>query len=81
VHSFWHDLRFSFRLIGKDLKLTLIAAVALELGIGATTAIFSVIPNVLLDPFPYMDAQRLVNVQVHDLDGRPGGRTGYTIPE
>lgn len=81
MHSFWQDVRFSFRVIGKDWQFALIAVVALGLGIGATTAIFSVIQNVLLDPFPYADAHRLVNVEVHDLDGRPGGRTGYTIPE
>ncbi len=81
MHSFWQDIRFAFRVIRKDWNVALIAAVALALGIGATTAIFSVIQNVLLDPFPYTDAQRLVNVEVHDLDGRPGGRTGYTIPE
>ncbi len=81
MHSFWQDVRFSLRLIAKDWHFALIAAVALGLGIGATTAIFSVIENVLLEPFPYTDAHRLVNVQVHDFDGRPGGRTAYTIPE
>ena len=81
MHSLWQDVRFSIRMIRKDWQFALIAAVALGLGIGATTAIFSVIENVLLDPFPYTDAQRLVNVQVHDLDDARGGRTGYTIPE
>lgn len=81
MHSLWQDVRFSFRMIGKDWRFAMIAAVALGLGIGATTAIFSVIQNVLLDPFPYTDSRRLVNVQVHDLDGRPGGRTAFTIPE
>jgi putative ABC transport system permease protein len=81
MHSFWQDVRFSFRMVRRDWQFALIAAVALGLGIGATTAIFSVVQNVLLDPFPYTDSHRLVNVQVHDLDGRPGGRTAYTIPE
>lgn len=81
MFSFWHDVRFSFRMIAKDWRFALIAVVALGLGIGATTAIFSVIQNALLDPFPYTDSQRLMNIEVHDLDGRPGGRTGYTIPE
>ncbi|HEX4748289.1 MAG TPA: ABC transporter permease [Bryobacteraceae bacterium] len=80
--SMWLDLRFSFRVIAKDWQFALIAIIALGLGIGATTAIFSVIENALLDPFPYTDSQHLVNVEVHDLDsGRPGGRSGYTIPE
>jgi putative ABC transport system permease protein len=82
MHSLWQDLRFSFRMIGKDWQFALVAAIALGLGIGATTSIFSVIQNVLLDPFPYTDADRLVNVQVHDLENaRNGGRTGYTVPE
>lgn len=82
MHSFWQDVRFSLRMIGKDWQFALIAAMALGLGIGATTAIFSVIQNVLLDPFPYTDAQRLVNVQIRDLDsGGRGLRTSYTIPE
>jgi putative ABC transport system permease protein len=82
MQSVWYDLRFSLRMLGKDWRFALITVLALGLGIGATTAIFSVIENVLLDPFPYTDSQRLVNVQVHDLDSkRGGGRTGYTIPE
>src|SRR5205085_5386531 len=49
---------------------------------GATTAIFSVIQNVLLDPFPYTDSQRLVNVMVRDLENRRGGgRSAYPVPE
>jgi putative ABC transport system permease protein len=82
MYSLWKDLRFSFRMIAKDWQFALIGAIALGLGIGATTAIFSLIENALLDPFPYTDAQHLVNVEVHDLDtSRPGGRSGYTIPE
>ncbi len=81
MHSLWQDVRFSFRMIAKDWQFAVIAMVALALGIGATTAIFSLIQNALLDPFPYTDARHLVNVEVHDLGARPGGRTGYTIPE
>lgn len=82
MNSLWQDVRFSFRLIAKDWQFAAIAVVALGLGIGATTAIFSLIQNGFLDPFPYTDAQNLVNVEVHDLaSSRPGGRSGYTIPE
>ncbi|MBV8817710.1 MAG: ABC transporter permease, partial [Acidobacteriaceae bacterium] len=82
MHSLWQDIRFSFRMIAKDWQFAAIAVIALALGIGATTAIFSLIENALLDPFPYTDAQHLVNVEVHDLaSSRPGARSGYTIPE
>jgi predicted permease len=82
MQSLWQDLRFSFRVLARDWHFALIAALALALGIGATTAIFSVIENVLLDPFPYTDSQRLMNVMVRDLENRRGGgRTAFTIPE
>ncbi len=80
MFSLWQDVRFSFRIIAKDWQFALIAAVALGLGIGATTAIFSIIENALLDPFPYTDAQHMMNVEIHDQNGR-GVRGGYTVPE
>ncbi len=47
-----------------------------------TTAIFSVIENVLMEPFPYTDAQRLVSVEIHDTEQNgPGGRAAYSGPE
>ena len=79
MHSFWQDVRFSVRMIGKDWQFAVLAVIALALGIGATTAIFSVIQNVLLDPFPYTDANRLVNVRIRDLDrDQRGERGGFT---
>jgi putative ABC transport system permease protein len=56
--------------------------ITLALGIGASTAIFSVIENVLMEPFPYPGAQHFVSVQIHDTEqNRPGGRGGYSGPE
>jgi putative ABC transport system permease protein len=53
----------------------------LALGIAATT-IFSVIQNVLLDPFPYTDAERVAMIQIHDVSStRPGGRMAFQVPE
>jgi len=76
------DIRFALRNLRKSPTFAIIAAVTLALGIGASTAIFSVIENVLMEPFPYPDASRLVSVQIHDTEqNEPGGRAGYSGPE
>lgn len=78
----WQDLRFGLRTLRKDSGSTGLAIAALALGIGATTAIFSVIQNVLLDPFPYTDAGRIVTMNIHDsARGGEGGRGNFKIPE
>ncbi|MBV8552934.1 MAG: ABC transporter permease [Acidobacteriaceae bacterium] len=78
----WHDVRFGVRTLWKDRTSLAMAVLALALGIGATTAIFSVIDNVLLEPFPYTDAQRLVAIQIHDsTSSEPYGREVFQQPE
>ena len=66
MQSFLRDLRFGFRLLGKDLGFTIGAILILAVGIGATTAIFTVANALLLRPFPYRDPQQLVSLQVKD---------------
>jgi predicted permease len=62
------DLRYSFRELRKRPAFTITAILSLALGIGATTAVFSVIYAVLINPYPYRDANRLVQVNLLDMD-------------
>jgi putative ABC transport system permease protein len=76
------DLRYSARMLLKKPGFTAVAVLTLALGIGASTAMFSVIDNVLLEPFPYKDANKIVAMEIHDTsDIHPGGRSGYIGPE
>src|ERR1044072_8164932 len=60
MNSLINDLRFGLRMMVRNPVFSLIAVVTLALGIGANTAIFSVVDAVLLRPLPYPDADRLV---------------------
>jgi putative ABC transport system permease protein len=62
LDTLWHDLRHGLRTWRSQPSLYAIALAALALGIGANTTIFSVIQTVLIRPFPYHDAARLVNI-------------------
>jgi putative ABC transport system permease protein len=76
------DVAFGLRGMRKQPGFALLAVVTLGLGIGSATTIFSAIQNILLDPFPYTDAERVVAIQIHDMaSSRPGGRTYYPTPE
>jgi len=80
--TFRRDVVYALRSLRKDPGFSILAILALALGIGAVTTIFSVIENVLLDPFPYADSQRYMTVSIHDLTrSGPGGRGGYVLPE
>ena len=60
IETAWRDLRYAGRLLRADLAFTAIALLTLALGIGASTAAFSVVHTLLLKPLPYPDAERIV---------------------
>jgi putative ABC transport system permease protein len=79
IELWLHDTLFALRGLQKNPRFALAAILALALGIGASTAIFSVIYNALVAPFPYKDQGRLITLRIRDLDqrGQPDGDDGF----
>jgi putative ABC transport system permease protein len=75
-----NDIRFALRQLRKSQGFTLIAVMTIALGIGATTAIFSVVDAALLQPLPYPHPEQLVSVQ-DDLAGLGASDVGMSQPE
>jgi putative ABC transport system permease protein len=76
------DIRYATRTLWKSRGFAAVAMLTLALGIGSSTAIFSVIDNVLMEPFPYTDATRLMSVEIHDTErNEDGGRAVFSGPE
>ncbi len=73
MQTLLQDFRYSIRQLRKSLGFTLTAIISLALGIGATTAVFSVVYAVLMDPYPYANADRMVHLVVKD----PAGHDQY----
>jgi len=72
MESLLHDVRFALRTLLKSPGFTAVAVLTLALGIGATTAIFSIVNGIVLRPLPYTEPDRLVMVWEHnDTFGAP----------
>ena len=66
MHSLASDLRYAARELRRRPGFTLTAVLSLALGVGATSAVFSVIYAVLINPFPYGGADRMVQLALKD---------------
>lgn len=75
------DLRYAFRESLRRPAFTVLAVLTLGLGIGSVTAMYSMIYNILLNPFPYAQPRRMVDVVVQDQEQAGGIRGALTVPE
>ncbi len=83
IDNIIRDFRFALRSLRKDRRFAFIAIFALALGIGATSVMFSVVYNVLLDPLPYKSVNRSVVIRLENLANAGGwkGRNNFSPPE
>jgi putative ABC transport system permease protein len=78
MEMFWQDIRYGIRMLLKAPSVSIVATIALALGIGANTAIFSVVNSVLLRPLPFANSEALMNIWETDtVRGSQRGSASY----
>ncbi len=78
--TIWHDLRYAARMLRNKPSFTAVAVLTLSLGIGANTAMFSVVNAILLRPLPFPKPENIVLVR-DDLTGRGAENVGLSVDE
>ncbi len=81
METFWKNLTYSVRMLLKRPSLTIVAVIAMGLGIGANTAIFSVVNTVLLRPLPFHQPEQLVVIATEQRDQVLDGRGSFSVPD
>ncbi len=80
IESFWQDIRYAVRVLSKQPGFTVVAVLTLALGIGANTAIFSLVDTVMLRMPPVQRPQELLQVTMSTPNFGNGARTSFTNP-
>src|SRR5271154_3497617 len=80
LQNFVRDIRFGFRMLCKSPGVTVVVVIALALGVGANTAIFSVVNGFLLRPLPVPSPEQITVLAIQQKDA-PVGSSGFSYPE
>jgi putative ABC transport system permease protein len=81
MDTLWKNIIYSVRMLLKRPSLTFVAIIAIGLGIGANTAIFSVVNTVLLQPLPYEQPEQLVMLASEQRNQALDGRGTFSVPD